>query len=328
MENCLIFGLGGIGSFYGSLVHRSGKARLSAVARSNYEIVKEKGILIKSPLLGDSHLQFDEVYSTSNPDSQLGSQLRFDFVIVSTKALPNATPTLPTLLEPFVTPNLTTIVLIQNGVGIEDQVAERWPENIIITCVAWASATQVESGVIEHKDNAAITLGLFENNIVATEVAQKRLNTFSNLLASGGGEVEVSDDMQTERWKKVVWNSAWNPLTTLSDLDTYAYLTSSPSAPTTARAVMHEVITVAQALGLSVPITLIDVLMDRTAGKRINSSMQFDCQNRRPMEIEVILGTPLRKAKEHGIAVPVLETLYALLTAIDKKNAELRLSGV
>ncbi|KDQ21617.1 hypothetical protein BOTBODRAFT_26053 [Botryobasidium botryosum FD-172 SS1] len=326
MQNCLIFGLGGIGSFYGSLIYRSGKARLSAAARSNYRTVKEKGVSITSPMFGDYHVQFEDVYNTSNPNSQSGSPKQFDYVVVATKALPNATPALPTLLEPFITPKLTTIALIQNGVGIEDQVAERWPENTIITCVAWASAMQVESGVIEHKDNASITLGLFENERVDTEIAQKRLRSFSNLLISGGGDVDVQENMQTARWKKVVWNSAWNALTTLSDLDTYAYLTSSPSAPATARAAMHEVITVAQALGLPIPFTLVEELMDRVGDRRINSSMQMDCRHKRPMEIEVILGTPLRKAKEHGIAVPVLETLYTLLTAIDKRNAELRSS--
>jgi hypothetical protein len=40
-------------------------------------------------------------------------------VFVTTKALLNSSPSLPQLLESVVTEEVTTIVLIQNGVGIE-----------------------------------------------------------------------------------------------------------------------------------------------------------------------------------------------------------------
>lgn len=72
------------------------------------------------------------VYTTTRPRNDAR---QFEYVVVCTKAFPRSTPSLPTLLESFITPKHTTIVLIQNGVGIEDEVAERWPENSIITCV-------------------------------------------------------------------------------------------------------------------------------------------------------------------------------------------------
>ena len=37
------------------------------------------------------------------------------------------------------------------------------------------------------------------------------------------------------------------------------------------------------------------------------------------MEVEVILGTVVKKAKEHGVPVPTLETLYALVLAVDQR---------
>ena len=43
------------------------------------------------------------------------------------------------------------------------------------------------------------------------------------------------------------------------------------------------------------------------------SSMQLDWQSGRRMELEVILGNPIRIAREHGIEMPRLQTLYALL---------------
>ena len=40
------------------------------------------------------------------------------------------------------------------------------------------------------------------------------------------------------------------------------------------------------------------------------SSMQIDRQTRRPMEIEAILGEPVRVAQRNGVRVPKMEMLY------------------
>ena len=52
-ENVLLFGLGGIGGVYASILHLSGKCDVHVVARSNYDSVKEKGFRLKSPIFGD-----------------------------------------------------------------------------------------------------------------------------------------------------------------------------------------------------------------------------------------------------------------------------------
>jgi len=46
-------------------------------------------------------------------------------------------------------------------------------------------------------------------------------------------------------------------------------------------------------------------------------SMLLDSERNQPMEIEVILGNPLRRAKENGVEVPYLESLYAICSAIN-----------
>lgn len=63
------------------------------------------------------------------------ASLEFSYILVTTKALVHTRPTLVEALEPYVVPGKTTFVLIQNGIGIEDAIQERWPDNLIITCV-------------------------------------------------------------------------------------------------------------------------------------------------------------------------------------------------
>ena len=43
----------------------------------------------------------------------------------------------------------------------------------------------------------------------------------------------------------------------------------------------------------------------------------MDRERNSPMEVEVILGTPLKRAKAKGLAVPHLETMHAILSAIN-----------
>jgi ketopantoate reductase len=52
-ENVLLFGLGGIGGVYASILHLSNSVNVHVVARSNYEQVKEKGFKLVSPKFGD-----------------------------------------------------------------------------------------------------------------------------------------------------------------------------------------------------------------------------------------------------------------------------------
>lgn len=51
-----------------------------------------------------------------------------------------------------------------------------------------------------------------------------------------------------------------------------------------------------------------------------NSTMWLDFEARRPMEIETYLGSPLKLAKESNVAVPRIESLYAILHHLNIAN--------
>lgn len=63
-ENVLLFGLGGIGGIYASILSLSGAVNVHVVARSNYENVKEKGFKLVSQKFGDHDITFDGGEST------------------------------------------------------------------------------------------------------------------------------------------------------------------------------------------------------------------------------------------------------------------------
>lgn len=50
--------------------------------------------------------------------------------------------------------------------------------------------------------------------------------------------------------------------------------------------------------------------------------MLLDWEGGRPMELEVILGNPVRIARRHGVEMPRLQTLYALLKSAQGRRDE------
>lgn len=185
----------------------------------------------------------------------------------------------------------------------------------------WTGAIQTQPGYVEHRNNEDMQMGLFPSSVSPSETEKTRLDTFSSLLTTGGTKFTVVEDMPLQRWQKVVWNAAWNSITTMTLMDTRSWLDSSSEAMPVTRQLMNEVIDVARACGVTMlEYGFVDVLIDRILGMPgIGSSMLTDCKAGRPLEVEVILGYPYRKAKELGLNTPTLNTVYAIVMGIDRR---------
>lgn len=185
----------------------------------------------------------------------------------------------------------------------------------------WTGASQSTPGLIKHTKSEDMQIGLYPNDDdKAGDQDQLRLDQFASLLKAGKTVFQVVPNIQVQRWEKVVWNAAWNSLTSLTLLDTHSWLSSSEGATPLTRRLMAEVIAVANACRVPLPDDLVDTLLAKIlAMPPIGSSMQADYKAGRPMEVEIILGTPCRKARELGVEVPILETLYLVLTAVNTR---------
>lgn len=125
-------------------------------------------------------------------------------------------------------------------------------------------------------------------------------------------------NVQVQRWEKVVWNVAWNSLTTLTLMTTHDWLSSSEDSTPMTRRLMTEVINVAKKCDVPLDDALPDRLIEKIlAMHAIGSSMQLDYKNGRPMEVDIILGYPVKKGRELGVSIPTLETIYTILRAVN-----------
>ncbi|KAJ5123774.1 hypothetical protein N7448_009871 [Penicillium atrosanguineum] len=306
----LLYGLGAIGSFYAFILSRSHHVRLTVVARSNYEAVNANGITIDSENHGKHTFHPYRVVRSPSEASTV------DYVVCAHKAIDQEDVAVQ--LKPVVDQSRTTIVIIQNGVGNEEAFRKQFPGSSILTCVTWVGATQISPGIVKHTKSEDMQIGLFPNRQVEGVTDQRRLDTFAGLLRNGETRFQILEDIQKKRWEKVVWNVAWNSITALTMVDTQTWLHSSDYAEPFTRELMLEVIHIARGCGVALNNELPDQFIGKIkAMPGIGSSMQTDCKNGRPMEIDVILGFPVRKSRELGIKAPYLESLYVILRAID-----------
>jgi len=301
----LVVGAGAVGGFYGAMLARGG-ARVYVVCRSDYAFVKKNGFTVESP---DGNFRFipEGVCRTVE---EFGGYV--DYIMVASKVLPEID--LPSTIKKAVGPD-TAIFLLQNGIGIEEPIARAFSKNQVISGLAFVCLNRTGPGRIRHQAYGKVTIGLYPQG--ASEAVQK----LGGLFSTGGAECLVETDIVAARWKKLVWNAPFNPISVLGGgLDT-GEIMASEEAVRLAEETMREVLTVAKAQGHEVPEEVIVQNIEATRKMApYKTSMLLDFMAGRPMETEAILGAAVRKARTAGLNAPRLETLYALLKLLDTKS--------
>ncbi|KAE9374667.1 2-dehydropantoate 2-reductase [Stipitochalara longipes BDJ] len=311
----LIFGTGSIGTVYAYIFSRAVSAsNVITVCRSNFEAASKNGFTIHSTLWGQN-LHFRPVVVRSIDEAvALDASAHFDYVIICSKALPTV-PSTAELIKPTIS-SQTTIVLIQNGIATEEPYAKLFPNNSLLSTVVYLPATQIEPGVVQHKELELLHIGPYpaSPNIESA-------SSFANLLKAGGASAEVHEDVQFERWSKLLVNASWNPICALSRSRDAQVLKSSPEAKDLVRDVMLEIAAAANACGYTgINPALIDYQLGRAIVRDlpgVQPSMMTDALDARNMETEAIVGNVIKIGREHGVKTPMLRTIYVLATALN-----------
>jgi len=300
----LVVGTGAIGGFYGGKLAQTG-ARVATLCRSDYETVKTKGIKVTSSL-GDFHFTPEKVIRNLREYSPPP-----DYILVGLKVLPEIDTA--EIIKEVVGPE-TAIVLLQNGVEIEEPLVKAFPNNEIISGLAFICVTRTDPGHIDHVDFGRLVIGRFPAG------KSDKTDQLARLFNDSGVPCTVSEDVVTDRWRKLVWNAPFNPISVLAGGADTKTMVENPESLELARQVMEEVCKVAEAVGHPLPAGVVQENIEGT--RRMSpykSSMLIDFETGRPMEVEAILGNGIRAAKRHNLAVPYMESLYGLLKLVDKK---------
>ncbi|MDD5697462.1 MAG: 2-dehydropantoate 2-reductase [Victivallaceae bacterium] len=307
MENnrVLIIGAGGIGAYFGGRLAQAGM-EVAVVCRSNYTPVKKNGFDIRS-IAGDFSFNPAGVYRSCAEYPGAA-----DYLIVTTKVLPEIEAV--KIIAAAVKPG-TAIVLIQNGIGIETDIAAAYPDHELISAVAYIGVFRESDNRIEHQAAGHLKMGLYRGGSSA------KLDLLCRAFNRAGVECEAVADIEFCRWVKLVWNTPYNPVSVLAGGADTRVISTTPELDDLCMELMREVCAVAAARGIHLPADIIRKNLDYTrAFPPYKTSMLLDFEHKRPLEAEAIVGKVVQLARAARVAVPRLETVYALLTAADISN--------
>ncbi len=301
----LVLGAGAIGAYYGGRLSQSGVS-VSVIARSDYDIVSSAGYNIKS-IHGDFIFTPHSVFRTPE---QAGSD--WDIILVALKVL----PTIDTvrLLQPLVGRE-SAIFLLQNGINIEEPIAQAFPQHTLISGLAFMCVSRTAPGHITHQDYGHLSIGDYE------AAPSEKTQSLARLFEKGGVQCRVDEDIQHARWMKLCWNAPYNPLSVIGGGINTTQIMEHALMRQLVTDVMHEVMALSRADGHAFDETHIQnqlLVTDRM--KAYKPSMLLDYEAGRPMEVEAILGNAVRSGQELGVEIPRIRSLYALLSVIDEYN--------
>lgn len=325
-SNVLIVGAGAVGAFYASRLAQAGDTSVSVICRSNFKAVKEKGFRVTSPQYGS--YSFTPAHTFPNPSEARDSGIGWDYIVVSTKALPDVSDD-SEILEGLVGTD-TAIVLVQNGLGVEAPYEKRFPKATILSAVTIVSAAQPEHGHIQHNRWTRISIGPYLPHLDArgagpqgsdAEAGEKN-DRFVKMLGEGGiKDAEAYDHakLQLVRWHKIAINASMNPSSVLTGGSSNNAMALDSELSTHLQGVMDEVLSTApKVLGqpsmpkeFATAEAILRSTRKNTSGSR--PSMWADWEAGKKMELEVILGNPIRIARSKGLEMPRMQSLYAML---------------
>ena len=309
-----VVGAGAVGGFYGAKLAYYGRD-VHFLVRSEEERARLKrfGWQVKSRE-GNFRVAKVHAHATTAEIGPCG------LVIVALKATANEV--LTDLLPPLLGPD-TVLLTLQNGLGGDEFLAERFGADRVMGGLCFVCLNKTAPGVIAHGGYGTITLGEFAGYPLP------RTHDVAWEFKRCGIAARVVADLAEARWRKLVWNIPFNGLTLLAtamrpagaEPVTTAGVLADDALAYLARRLMDEVIAAARKLGHCIPADFADVQTKRTAEmKPYLPSTLVDHLAGRALELDAIWGEPYRRAFNAGAEVGRLETLYYLLRALDRRR--------
>jgi 2-dehydropantoate 2-reductase len=303
-----IVGTGAVGGYYGAKLARCG-LDVHFLARGDYRHIRDHGLAIESKD-GDFLLPHVNVYDDAD------RMPACDVVAVALKTTANGI--LPSILQKILKKDGVVLVM-QNGLGWEERIAKTVSPRAVLGVLCFICVSKIGPGRIRHQDFGHVTMAQHTSDGSASGITSQ-IREIAGDFTKAGISVQMSPDLGTARWKKLVWNVPYSGLSVVLSAATDA-INKNPDSRALAAALMEEVGEGARACGHPIEQSFVNQMLEYT-DRMIPyvPSMRLDFDNRRHMEVESIFGEPVRAAQKAGAKVPLMEMLYRELKFLDEEK--------
>ncbi len=297
-----IMGAGAVGSYFGGKLARSGNDVVMVARGEHYARVKHDGLKVRS-IDGDFHL-FVKMVPTPADVGEC------DLILFCVKSYD--TVEVAKSMESMVGEG-TTVISLQNGVDNEEKLCEVVGMNKVVGGLCYVGARIDRPGEVIHSAAGRVIIGELDGRMTI------RLAGLHQLFEEANIPVVSTPYIALEQWQKLCWNLSFNTISALT-LSTVGQILDQPACAQVVKGAIGEAVMVAQARGIDLPEDYPErVLTENDAYRDIRTSMLQDAEKGRRLEYEALNGVVMRYGREAGIATPINDTLYGLVSCIDAK---------
>ena len=292
-----VMGAGGIGSYLGGMLARSG-ADVTLVCRgAHLAAVKERGLEVRTPA-GEFTVRLS---ATAHPADAAG----VDVVIQAVKRYDLTQSSLG--MVPMLGPQ-SIVVPIQNGVDAAEDVG---------TVVG---AERVAAGLVfinAHVEAPGRVVSKSERNTFV--MGGRGLETFHQACVQAGLDARLSTDIRADLWRKFIPVAALSALACLCRQPIGPIL-ADPSLARLYRQAMAEVAALARKKDVGLEADIVERMLAVAATYQYDArvSMLEDLEAGKRLELEWLSGYVSREAARHGVPVPFHDMAYACLKPLAK----------
>jgi 2-dehydropantoate 2-reductase len=302
-----VYGAGGVGGYFGGRLAQAG-AEVHFIARgAHLRALREHGLRVRS-VKGD----FQVPASATDDPAEIG---QCDCVLFCVKTFD--TDAAAARLGPLIGDG-TAVISLQNGVENEEKLARAVGEDHVMGGAAFIFAEIAEPGLITHGGGpTSITFGELDGRI------SPRGQRLLACCEQAGFDAELSTSIKTVLWAKLAFICAQAGMTAATRLSIGEIRTAQAAWAAYSRLVA-EVCAVAEADGYPLPHAAQQRALDLAQAIEPGSfsSLHDDLVAGRRMELEGLHGFIVRRAAQHGLAVPMSEAVYAILQPWALRNKQ------
>ena len=296
-----ILGSGAVGGYYGAKLAHAGQ-RVTFLARgAHLGAIRERGLAIRSPL-GD----FTVRANATNDPQDVGI---VDVVILAVKTYDNHTA-LP-MLEPMVG-DQTIVLTLQNGVDSVDEIARVVGERAVVGGATYVATALAQPGLIEQTGTHQRVV--FGEAFGDRTGISARVDRIAQILSAANVDVEAVADARVRLWEKLIYLSPFAAFTGAARSPS-GTVWSDPDGRALFMEAVAEVERVARAEKVPVSATVRQQVRDYmdSIPPSTRSSLLIDISQGKPIEVEALLGSVVRRGHAAGVPTPIAGALYAVL---------------
>ena len=305
-----VVGAGAVGSFYGAMLARAGHPVVLIGRPAHVEAIRRDGLKLEmggrtETVALDAH-------------SEIVAARDADLVLVSVKS--SDTEAVARELAPLLASN-AVVVSLQNGVENADVIA-RHVDATVVPAVVYVATAMPAPGVVRHHGRGDLVVGPRTRAAADDAAFGRRLDALVAFFATAGVAVTISADVVAELWSKLMVNCAYNAISALAQAP-YGEMAALAPIRELQRTVVGEVVAVAAASGVELPLAAAIEAMERIAPAmpaQLSSTAQ-DVARRKTSEIDHLNGFIVRRGREVGVATPVNQALHALVKLVESRHA-------